>query len=736
MNNKISNGMNSQVKSQSVLTIILLRYVPKWRLFLASIIIALLIAFIYLKIVNPVYEIKASLVVADKDKVEKQKAALDEIDLANTSKKVEIEMEVLKSRPLIKKVITDLNAWSSYYDSNKKELYNASPIVYKPIDNQPLYKGMVYVKILDASNIELTLGTNTIKTGFDKAFKSAIGLGMIKSTKSIKNYIGSTIGMNFENAEDVITKYQSNLETRLVDKLAPIIELSYKDQNKERGKDFLNYLIAEYKNNSTDEKNKLIKNTLSFIDERLGLLSGELTTVEKDIEGYKSSRGLTDISAESNIYLQNMQSNDGKLNEVNVQLQVIEGIENAINKNSVPATIGIEDKGLVNLIDQLSRLQLERNKLLATTPETNYLFAPIKEQIQTTTSAIRENVKNIKLSLLGMKSSLQNVNTRVESSIKSLPGQERGYISIKRQQGIKENLYTYLLQKREEVALSYATTLASANIIEMAYVNAAVWPKKSFVYAIALIIALIITASIIFIREIFSNTISFPAEVEDTIEKPILSEITSQKNGKSLALLGGDPTLSQQFRVLRSEIDYLHENKEKGRITVITSSKPGEGKSFIASNLSASLASSGRKTIVIELNLQSPCFVELFQLPNGKPGITNFLNKKVSINEILQHSKIENLDVITSGEVAKNPSELIESKLILELLSHLTTIYDDIIIDTPALKVYTDVYAFASQAGLTLFVIRKNVTKKSELSFVNKLFNEGRLPKLNLILNG
>ncbi len=729
--------MNSQVKSQSVLTIILLRYVPKWRLFLASIFIALLIAFIYLKIVNPVYEIKASLVVADKDKVEKQKAALDEIDLANTSKKVEIEMEVLKSRPLIKKVITDLNAWSSYYDSNQKELYNTSPIVYKPIDNQPLYKGIVYVKILDASNIELTLDTNTIKTGFDKAFKSAIGLGMIKSTKSIKNYIGSTIGMNFENAEEVITKYQSNLETRLVDKLAPIIELSYKDQNTERGKDFLNYLIAEYKNNSTDEKNKLIKNTLSFIDERLGLLSGELTTVEKDIEGYKSSRGLTDISAESNIYLQNMQSNDGKLNEVNVQLQVIEGIENAISKNSVPATIGIEDKGLVNLIDQLSRLQLERNKLLATTPETNYLFAPIQEQIQTTTSAIRENVKNIKLSLLGVKSSLQNVNTKVESSIKSLPGQERGYISIKRQQGIKENLYTYLLQKREEVALSYATTLASANIIEMAYVNAPVWPKKSFVYAIALIIAIIITASIIFIKEIFSNTISFPAEVEDTIGKPILMEITSaSKNGKLLVSQDDAPPLSQQFRTLRSETDYLHGNKEKGRITVITSGKNAEGKSFIASNLAISLSSAGRKTILVELNLHSPCLQELFNLPKGNPGVTNFLNKNASAKEIIQHSKTENMDIITSGEISKNPSELIESKLILDLLSHLTTIYDDIIIDTPPVKVHTDVYVFSNEVELTLYVIKRGGTKKSELSFVNKLFNEGRLPKLNLILNG
>jgi len=729
--------MNSQVKRQNVLTIILLRYIPKWRFFLVSIIIALLIAFIYLKIASPVYEIKASLVVADKDKVEKQKAALDEIDLANTSKKVEIEMEILKSRPLIKKVITDLNAWSSYYDSNKNELYNTSPILYKPIDNQPLYKGMVHVKILDASNIELTLGTNTIKTSLNKTFKSAIGLGMIKSTKYFKNYIRSTVGMNFEDAEDVITKYQSNLETRLVDKLAPIIELSYKDQNKERGKDFLNYLIAEYKNNSTDEKNKLIKNTLAFIDERLGLLSGELTTVEKGIEGYKSSRGLTDISAESNIYLQNMQSNDGKLNEVNVQLQVIEGIESAINKNSLPATIGIEDQGLVNLIDQLSRLQLERNKLLATTPETNYLFAPIKEQIQTTTAAIRENVKNIKLSLLAMKSSLQNVNTKVESSIKSLPGQERGYISIKRQQGIKENLYTYLLQKREEVALSYATTLASANIIEMAYVNATVWPKKSFVYAIALIIALIMAASFIFIKEIFNNTISFSAEVEDTIGKPILTEITfASKNGKSLAPQGDDATLSQQFRVLRSEIDYLHGNKEKGRITAITSSKPAEGKSFIASNLAASLASSDRKTVIVDLNLQSSCLVELFNLPKENPGISNFLNKKASINEIIQHSKIENLDVITAGEIIKNPSELIGSKLILNLLSHLTTIYDDIIIDTPALKVYTDVYAFAVQSELTLFVIRKGVTKKPELSFVNKLFNEDRLPKLNLILNG
>lgn len=729
--------MNSQVKSQNVLTIILLRYLPKWPLFLASIIIALLIAFTYLKIVSPVYEIKASLVIADKDKVEKQKAALDEIDLANTSKKVEIEMEVLKSRPLIARVITDINAWCTYHDSSNEELGNTSPISYKPINSLPIYQGTVHVKILDTNNIELVLGGNTIKVPFNMPFKSTLGSGMIQRTKTIKNYVGATISINFDNAEEVITRYQSNLETRLVDKLAPIIEISYKDQNPQRGKDFLNYLIAEYKNNSTDEKNKLIKNTLAFIDERLGLLSGELTSVEKNIEGYKSSNGLTDISAESNIYLQNMQSNDGKLNEVNLQLQVIDGIEEAIKKNSVPATIGIEDKGLANLIDQLSALQLERNKLLATTPESNYLFDPINEQIETTSAAIKENTKNIRLSLLNMKSSLQNVNTRVESAIKSLPGQERGYISIKRQQGIKENLYTYLLQKREEVALGYAPTLASANIIEMAYVKAVVWPKKPFVYALALITALVITASIIIIREIWGNTISFPAEVEDALAKPILSAIsTAPKNAKSLLQHSDSSALSQQFRRLRTEIAYLHGNREKGRITVVTSGKHGEGKSFIATHLATSLASSGRKTIIVELNLQSPCFIELFELPKASSGVTNFLNMKASKKEIIQHTKINNLDVLSAGETVNNPSELIESKAIMDLLSHLTTIYEDIIIDTPPIGLYTDAYAFAGQAELTLFVIRKDTTKKSELSLVGKLFNEDRLPKLNLILNG
>jgi uncharacterized protein involved in exopolysaccharide biosynthesis len=245
-------------------------------------------------------------------------------------------------------------------------------------------------------------------------------------------------------------------------------------------------LITHYNKASISEKNRITQTTLSFIDDRLDSLSKELNTAERQVEGFRSSRGLTDISSQSQVYLENVQTNDNRLNEVNVQLNVIQGIERYVNsmRNSggVPSTLGIEDPALNSSIEQLAQLQLEKEKLLATTPEGSPLFEPINRQIQTTKSSIRESIRNIKSSLNAAKGQLQSFNSQFESSIRNIPGQERQYVGMKRQQGVKEGLYVYLLQKREEISLSYASTLADARIVDNAYLGHVKKPKEPLVW--------------------------------------------------------------------------------------------------------------------------------------------------------------------------------------------------------------------------------------------------------------
>ena len=745
------NNQNSKTvllphkRTQTVLNTLSKRYLTKWPFFLIAIIVGAAFAYTYIKYARNVYEVKATLVIKDKDKIDNDKTDLQELDLANPAKKVEIEVEVLKSRKLVSKVINDLNLGATYQivgNEKGRSLYKNTPILYKSIGKATPGGYQFNVNIIDTGTFQIIQKDGEkSRESFNKIFKSENGLAVILSTANIKQFIRSTINVSVQDTDDIINHFEDVYETRLLDKQQPIIELSIHDENADLGKDFLNDIIAEYDRSNIDEKNKLTENTLAFIDKRLDSLSGQLTNVEKNIEGYKSSRGITDISSESNVDLQSMQSNDTKLNDVNVQLRIIDGIEKYINSpgnNNVPATIGIEDKGLADLVDELTKLHLERTRLLATTPETNYLFEPIKAQIQLTIAAIKEKVKNIKVSLSNVKSGLQSVNSNVESSIKGLPGEERGYISIKRQQGIKEGLYTYLLQKREQVALSYASTLTDVSLIDNAYLNAIIWPKKPLIFFLSIMIAIIITAVIIFINEMITNITDNADEIEAIINRPILSELVDSKTTTPIVVL--DPLqkiIAQQFRALRTNLLYLQDNKNLARTILISSGKSGEGKSFVASNLGISIATSGRKTVIIDFDLHKPNIGNTFNIEEEQPGITDFINGKVAVEKIISTSKIiDNLFIITSGQSVSNPSELIENPQLDVLMGLLKDKFDDIILDTPPLRLVTDSYILSKYADISLYIVRRGITKKSELSFVNKLYSEERLPKLNVIFNG
>src|SRR5690606_10710074 len=334
------------------------------------------------------------------------------------------------------------------------------------------------------------------------------------------------------------TAYQSKINT-VINNKAPILDLSIKDEVPERGAEVLASLIDTYKRFNIIDKNKETESTLRFIDERLSSLTGELTAVEKDVEGYKSSVGLTDVSSKSQSFLDNVQVNDARLNEVNIQLNVIQGIEQYIrsetNPGTPPATIGITDPSLVNLVEQLSELQIKKDRLLAITPENNPLFIPINQQIVSLRNAIKENVGSIKTSLINTRNQLNQINSRFEAGIRSMPSQERQYISIKRQQAIKENLYVYLLQKREEVALSYASTLTDARTVEQPYYGDPESEKKVPII-IALLTGLLLPVGIISGRASLRRRVMTREDIAAVTAAQVACELMEDRNRKGIVV--------------------------------------------------------------------------------------------------------------------------------------------------------------------------------------------------------
>ncbi|MCE7066585.1 tyrosine-protein kinase family protein [Dyadobacter sp. CY326] len=735
-------------KNQAVLiTDVIKRYLYHWPLFAIGLLIAAALLFLYVKKTRPVYDVKATILIQDEKKTPTQNSPLREIDVISSSKLIENEIEILKSKKLLAKLVTDLNLGIIYKQKEgfvSRDLYGISPLKLTLIKASGDYtNAQVSIKIKDDKSFFIVSPDDTEKEMFFKdQFVDSFGSWKLEPTAALSKFKGALINIIIADPEQLTLAYQSAIGIGLSNKLSTALVLSIEDEVPQRGKDILNNLIYNYNLAGKTGKIQQTKNTLDFLDQRIASLAGELTQAEKGIEGYKSSRGMTDLTADSQINLENMQASDVKLNEVNVQLSVIEGIESYINSPrsaaETPTTFGITEPGLSRLVDKLAELQLQRDKLLATTPETNPDFDPINRQIASTKLAIKENVSNIKKSLLSTRMKLESINSRVKSSIRNLPTQEREYVSIKRQQATKENLYTYLLQKREEASVSYASSLANDQIIDQAYSGPAKNSKRALAFAAALILGLGLPAGLIYVRNMMSSKIMTREDITDTLKTPILLELPYDQ-AKSTIVIGQNiqTAVSEQFRALRIKLYHLFAKKEYGRVTLVTSSVPGEGKSFVSSNLSVALAYSGRKTIVLELDMRKPKIAEVFGLPKSHLGISEFLNGHIALNEIIQQSTVEpSLHFITSGQIVDNPSELLEKKALSELIESLRVMYDDIIIDSPPIHLVPDAMILSRVSDLTLYMIRQGFTQKSELDFIKELDIQKQLTNINIIFNG
>ncbi|WP_158827740.1 GumC family protein [Mucilaginibacter lacusdianchii] len=746
LSTNVANGNETETASQA-------QYFKKmwdsysfhWPLFLISIAICLTLAVLYIKNTLPVYHVAAKLAMNDPKKDQlNAKTALEALDILQKPKVIENEVAILRSRQMLRSVVRDLNLWVNYqepYNYIYKDLYTKSPLQFQYIKpSGDLEKADLDITVKNANFFDLKLKDGTsITLPFNKPLKNGLGIWQLNTTDKIAKNGGKSFRIQVKDPEDVVSAYQKDISV-VLDKNAPIIDLQLDDQVPARGVKVLNTLIAVYKAANAANKNNETARTLKFIDERLSSLTQELTGVEKNVEDYKSSIGLTDITSQSQSYLDNIRTNDAKLTDVNIQLNVINGIERYVNSSAhtaVPATIGITDPGLVSLVEKLTQLELQRNRLLATTPEDNPIFAPVNSQIVSTKEAIREKVRAIKSSLVTTHNQLQQYGSNIETSIKSVPKHERQYVSIKRQQGIKENLYVYLLQKREEIALSYASIITDAFTVEDAFYNDPQTSAKMPV-ALALIFGFLIPVGYLSSKKALNSKVLTRDEIEQGTSAPIMCELMHSNENNAIVVLDRESyAIGEQFRSLRTSLLYVNNNAERGKVTLITSSVAGEGKSFVTSNIGASLAASGKKTIILELDLRRPKITKIFDLDIMHPGLSDFLNGEATMQQIIQPSGVHsNLHVMRSGSPVTNPSELLESEQMEQIINDLKYEYDNILIDSPPLKLVTDAMILAPKCDACLYVIRQNVTLKSDLRFIDHVYRSNKVRNMNLIFNG
>jgi tyrosine-protein kinase Etk/Wzc len=720
------------------------RYLRYWPFFLLSILFCLGLGYLYLKFSVPLFTVKAKLLINDERdsrKIEKGN------DVAESSKRVDDEIAILTSRTLMGKVVRDLELWIQYRKPgryNDVDLYASTPVYFSLVEPLTIESGHVLtLTIINSRQFVLKQQHSSTVFDFNTVLKSNWGKWRLTPTSDLSKYIGQTILIQINNPEKVIDNYLERFAALMAGEQSAIAELRIIETEPERGIDIVNNLIKAYNFASIEHKNKISQSTFNFLDDRLTAITSELNYVEKRVESYKSSRGITNLTSESQFYLDNVKNNDSKLNEVNVQLQVIDEIQRYIDSpvspGSAPVTAGISDPGLTALVNQLIQLELQKDKLLANTPEYNPVFAPLNRQIKSTKNAIYANITGIKRSLITTRNQLQKYNSGFESSIKKLPGQEREYINIKRQQSIKEELYIYLLQKREEAGLSNSSQLLESRIVDEAHHGDAQLPSTAITYALATIFGLIFPGAIIFARHAFDNRVNDVQEIEEGVLVPFLGELAFQKSVSPKYILAGSSSrtrIAEQFRTLRTKLHRINGKQGNGKITLLTSSMPGEGKSMIACNLGAVMAASGRKTVILDMDFRKPQVAKFFNITSGI-GLSNYLNGSESKEAILQLSYVHSdLFIINSGPASSNPSELLEKPALAELFSWLRICFDEIIIDTPPFQLVTDAMIISAHSDVNLYVVRQGYTYKSELRFINQLYAAQNLKNLYIVFNG
>eukprot|EP01136_Pigoraptor_vietnamica_P036953 Opistho-1_new@104232 len=459
----------------------------------------------------------------------------------------------------------------------------------------------------------------------------------------------------------------------------------------------------------------------------------------------KVHKGITDLSVEANLFLEKVKENDTKMNEVDIQLKVLDGVENYLRSSqsgTAPATLMVNDPVLIGLLGKLNELEIQREKYARTTEAANPLLGTINTQIANTKAAIRESISNQKQGLMVTRTSLKGLNNRFESSIRTIPKKEREFVNIKRQQGIKESLFLMLLQKKEETAISYASTVTDSRLVDEPYSDPRpIKPKGNFIYLIALLIGIIIPAGAINLKESFNDKIQSKGEIESTTGISVFGEIGKKPKEMKDNIVDMKSTsfLAEQFRTLRTNLQYAAGGVNidgRGKAILLTSSIGGEGKSFVSINLSSSIALLDKKVIVLELDLRKPKVSEYLGV-SREVGISNYLIGQANIEDIIKQSSLHpNMYVLPSGPIPPNPSELLSNGKMAILIEELRKKFDYVVLDTPPVGLVTDSTILAEYVDAVFYLMRYQHTPKSYLRVLKDLKDKGKFKSLNIIFNG
>lgn len=744
------------------------KYIIHWPYIVACVLLSLALAFIYLRYQVPVYVVSSSVLIKEDDKKNANNAlaTMQDFGMLSMTSNFDNEIQIMQSRTLIKKVVSRLNLFINIAEKRAfgyaLPLYKNAPLdVFMTAEEADKLTGNVRLELTYQPGGLLLVQATYLENGKEQEVVQSFGklpavlptpAGVITISRNESVPIPQntfTLEASISTPTATAAGYSSALTIEPVSKTSTIASISLKNTHRQRAIDFTNTLVALYNQDTNTEKNEVAQKSADFIEERIGIINSELGTTESELADFKQRSGLTDLSSDAQLALQESSKYEQQYTENATQISLVNYLRDYINRPAnnnevIPANVGLSDVNLTSVIEQYNNLIMERKRLLRTSSESN----PAVINLNTGIEAMRHNVKTAVNSVLkGLQITRNDISRQArkyESRISNAPKQEKEFMTISRQQEIKATLYIMLLQKREENAITLAATANNGRIIEEPMGSGApVSPNTRMIYMIAFAFGIGIPVAIIYVRNLLRFRIEGHLDAEKLTTVPIIGDIplAESPNGPSSSIVvreNDNDIMAETFRNLRTNLLFIMGDPDK-KVILVTSTISGEGKTFLASNLAVSLALLGKKVLLIGLDIRKPGLNKIFSIPQKQKGITQFLSapQSTDLHALIQPSgTTPNLSLLPGGAIPPNPTELLARQTLDHAIGILRREYDYIVMDTAPIGMVTDTQIIARTADVSIYVCRADYTHKTDYKLINELQERHRLPGLCTAING
>lgn len=781
-NTDLQNTPQYQEEENIDLKNIIVKVLSYWYLFVAGVFIALVLGFIYTRYTPSIYQVSATVFVKE-DKMSVDPTSMMTGLTFKSSINIDNEIGILQSFSLRERAIKEMEFLNvSYFITGRlstSELYKSTPFNVELDYNTPQFIGNKYrIDFIDQETYRLTTKESKglpYDYTTDEFLKLGVPYVLMPELDSVYRF-GEWVDNGFNkfriilnnnynpdpeeekkdhikysfviNSRLALIRQMSNLSIAQSTKMSSILNMTLQGQNAQKVADYLNQLLEEYMERNLEQKNLVSENTVKFIDEQLIDIEEALNKAEIDLQTFQEGNEFMDLSAQSKETFDQLKDIEKRRAELELSVKYYENLLDYIQKNIddinklvVPSAMGIQDQMLNKLVLDLVALSSEKSKQLTTSTEKNPIVQNLDEQIYQTKKRLLENIENM----------INNTNVTIaeltrqievyEEQINKLPTTQRMYLGYERKFALNDELYKFLMEKRAEAQIVMASNSPDNSVIDAARVSTArkVAPRSMMIYLVCMVLGCAIPAAYIFLKDLLNTKILERSDIEKITKTPIIGQIpyiaqSESKSSSTFVIDSPKSPVSEAFRSIRTNVEYILQGKDKCIFSVIADS-PNIGKTYISINLASIYAMYGKKTVLIGMDLRKPRIYQEFSLSN-KMGVSSYLAGKASIEEVIQPSgKLPTLDVITAGPIPPNPAELIASDRCAQFFKELKEIYDYIIIDTPPLMWVTDALLLMKHVDTSVYVVRQDVThKKAFEAVINDLQN--RKYSISLVVNG